>query len=588
MNLEKSFKNYFFNEKYDITHILFNIIVIAGVCGGTIALIASALLGLGKSAVIQTFIILLSCILGIFFANTFGHPQTAVIILSLVINNILMPSLYFTGGGIESGMPLWITMGLVFTLLLVNGKKCWVIFCINFIGTMSAIFVSFYHPEFINKAASRLYIYVDILIASLTLVVTLGAIFKFQTHVYKKQQKELIDSMIETQRATKAKSDFLSNMSHDIRTPMNAIIGYTEIAKKNLDDRKKLVDCISKIALSSNHLLNLINDVLDMTKIESGKVTFEEDNFNLRSIINEIQDMMMQTLLEKKMHLHIDTSQLEDETVCCDRLRLNQVLINLVGNAIKYSNPEGNIWLTAIQLPDDNENEILVEIHVKDDGLGMSKEFVEKVFQPFEREYNSTKSGISGTGLGLSITKTIIEMMHGSISVSSELGVGSEFVITVPFAVPTLLEIEEDDADALPPKHFDFTGKKILLVEDNAFNREIAVELLSDAGIDVEEAEDGSFAVEMLQKNPPGYYQAIIMDLQMPIMDGYEATRVIRSLEDFRLSSIPIIAMTANAFSEDKKKALSSGMNAYLTKPININDLLKIMDVILAEDTHRP
>ena len=395
----------------------------------------------------------------------------------------------------------------------------------------------------------------------------------------------MIEAMIETQRATKAKSDFLSNMSHDIRTPMNAIIGFTEIAKKNLDDRKKLFDCISKITLSSEHLLNLINDVLDMTKIESGKVTFEEETFNLRTIINDIQDMMMQTLLEKKMHLHIDTTQLIDETVSCDRLRLNQVLINLVGNAIKYSNPDGNIWLSAIQLPDDNENEILVEIHVKDDGLGMSKEFVEKVFQPFEREYNSTKSGISGTGLGLTITKSIVEMMRGTISVTSELGIGSEFVITIPFDVPTLLEIEDEDDLAI--KNFDFSKKRVLLVEDNAFNREIAVELLTDAGLEVEEANDGSIAVEILKNNPAGYYDAVIMDLQMPVMDGYEATRIIRSFEDIRIATIPIVAMTANAFSEDKKKALDCGMNAYLTKPINIKDLLKVMNLILQEGLRR-
>jgi CheY-like chemotaxis protein/anti-sigma regulatory factor (Ser/Thr protein kinase) len=296
--------------------------------------------------------------------------------------------------------------------------------------------------------------------------------------------------------------------------------------------------------------------------------------------------MMMQTLLEKKMHLYIDTSQLMDETVSCDRLRLNQVLINLVGNAIKYSNPEGNIWLSAIQLPDKNENEILVEIRVKDDGLGMSKEFTEKVFQPFEREYNSTKSGISGTGLGLSITKSIVEMMHGTITVTSELGKGSEFIITIPFEVPTLLEIEEDEDAVI--RNFDFTGKRVLLVEDNAFNREIAVELLTDAGLSVEEANDGSVAVEILKNNPAGSYDVVIMDLQMPIMDGYEATRTIRSFEDIRIATIPIVAMTANAFAEDKKKALDCGMNAYLTKPINVKDLLKIMNLILQEGMRRP
>ena len=585
MNFLRFFKNYFFNEKYNLQHRLLNVLILVGMIGGTIASITSVILGFSILSIILSFCILGFCFLGLLIANTFRHPQLSVIILSLAVNNLIMPWLYITSGGVKSGMPLWITLGLVFTLLLLDGVKCWVVFSINCIGELAVIIYSILHPEIVWQSDNEIYMYIDILVATLTLVLTLAAIFKYHSYTYRKQEKDLIEAMIETQRATKAKSDFLSNMSHDIRTPMNAIIGFTEIAKKNLDDRKKLFDCISKITLSSEHLLNLINDVLDMTKIESGKVTFEEETFNLRTIINDIQDMMMQTLLEKKMHLHIETTQLIDETVSCDRLRLNQVLINLVGNAIKYSNPDGNIWLSAIQLPDDNENEILVEIHVKDDGLGMSKDFVEKVFQPFEREYNSTKSGISGTGLGLTITKSIVEMMRGTISVTSELGIGSEFVITIPFDVPTLLEIEDEDDLAI--KNFDFTKKRVLLVEDNAFNREIAVELLTDAGLEVEEANDGSIAVEILKNNPAGYYDAVIMDLQMPVMDGYEATRIIRSFEDIRIATIPIVAMTANAFSEDKKKALDCGMNAYLTKPINIKDLLKVMNLILQEGLRR-
>ncbi|MCR4578883.1 MAG: response regulator [Treponema sp.] len=585
MNVLKNFKDYFFNEKYELQHRLLNVMSLFVIVGGMVAFLMSLFLKFSIHSILLTSIIIILCVVGLIIANTFGHPQISVVLLSLIVNDIIMPFLYMTSGGVESGMPLWLTMGLLFTLLLIEGKKCWIISAFNFLVIMGVIIYAYFNPQLLTPMDSKRDVLIDILVAMLTLTFTLGAIYKYQAYAYKKQEKELIDSMIETQRATKAKSDFLSNMSHDIRTPMNAIIGYTEIAKKNLDDRKKLVDCINKITLASDHLLNLINDVLDMTKIESGKVTFEEETFNLRVIINDIQDMMMQPLLEKKMHLHIDTSLLQDETVSCDRLRLNQVLINLVGNAIKYSNEEGNIWLSAIQLPDEVENEILVELHIKDDGLGMSKEFAEKVFQPFEREYNSTKSGISGTGLGLSITKSIVEMMHGTISVTSELGKGSEFIITIPFEVPTLLEIEEDD-EAIQ-KGFDFTNKRILLVEDNAFNREIAVELLTDVGLLVDEANDGSFAIELLKSNPVDYYDAIIMDLQMPIMDGYEATRIIRSFEDIRIATIPIIAMTANAFSEDKKKALDCGMNAYLTKPINVKDMLKIMNLILQEGVRR-
>ncbi|MCH5292480.1 MAG: response regulator [Treponema sp.] len=591
MGFRKVFYNYFFDDKYTLQHRLLNVLLLVGIVGGTVALSVSVSHHADSKSLLFTTLILALSVLALIITNCFDCSQITIIALSLILNNILMPALYVTSGGYESGMPLWITLGLVFTILLLNGKICWITFAINLLGVFAAVLYGpyIYARFFTGSPAvpapdvqSIPFVIIDVLVAIIALVLTLGAIFKYQSYAYRRQQESLIDSIIEAQRANKAKSDFLSNMSHDIRTPMNAIIGYTEIMKKNLDDRKKLVDCIAKVTLSSNHLLRLINDVLDMTKIESGKFSFEAETFNLRTIINEIQDIVMQLLLEKNMHLHIDTSRLVDETVSCDRLRLNQVLINLVGNAIKYSNPGGNVWVSVIQLPDENENEIRVEIRVRDDGLGMSEEFVEKVFNPFERERNSTKSGIQGTGLGLSITKAIVEMMRGSISVTSELGKGSEFVVIVPLEVPTLLEISDDEGSA--QENFDFSGRRILLVEDNAFNREIAVELLSDVGFEVEEADDGSVSLEMLARKPAGYYSAVIMDLQMPVMDGYEATRKIRGLQDIRIASIPIVAMTANAFSEDKKKALDCGMNAYLTKPINVKDLLGVMRLVLHDN----
>ena len=588
METIKEYLRKIFDEKNDIHQRFFSIVLIVGIAGILLELILSFIFNYDlKSTLIIIFSLVLFAV-AFFLTNNFKKLTLAEYLVLIIINNLTLPSLFVLLGGFKTGMPFLMLLGLIVTLFILQGKQRLIVFLINCVGCFGIIIYSIIKPEVLEPVNYPQFSIIRIILGMVFVVLILGIIFSYQALIYEKQFNKIMETMEESQKATKAKSEFLSNMSHDIRTPLYAVVGYTEIAKRNCEDRKKLMECFGKIKLSSNHLLNLINDVLDMSKIESGKIKIEEDSYNLKTIIKEINDMMKQTLADKNIKLLIDSDSLVDDVVSCDRLRLNQVLINLVSNAIKYSGDGSNVYLNVSQLPCDIEDKVLVRFVIKDEGVGMSKEFLKKLFQPFERENNSTISGVAGTGLGLAITKSIIEMMNGTINVESELGKGTEITVDIPFDIPTLTEIKDEEVDYEPePEQFNFANKRLLLVEDNLFNREIATELLSDAGILVEEAVDGSVAVNMIKKSKPGYYSAVIMDVQMPVMNGYEATQMIRNLPDPQLSKIPVIAMTANAFDEDKQKAFQYGMNAYLSKPINIDDLMKVLKFILNEDSHK-
>lgn len=528
-----------------------------------------------------------------------------------------------------------------------------------------------------------------------------------------KQQQILADALAQAKQANNAKTTFLSNMSHDIRTPMNAIIGFTSLASSHLENKDRVKDYLAKIMSSSNHLLSLINDVLEMSRIESGKLHLNETECNLPEIMHEIRNILQVDVREKKLDFSIDTVDVYDENVICDRLRLNQVLLNLLGNSIKFTKPGGSVSARIMEKEGGSKERTLYEIRVKDNGIGMSEEFVKHIFEPFEREKTTTVSGIQGTGLGMPITKNIVEAMGGTIEVYSKQNEGSEFIVTIPFKLAEISEkdvrIEElkgihalvvdddfntcdsvsqmlleigvraewtlngkeallrtrqairrhdeykvyiidwlmpdmggvelarqlrseigDDVPIIVLTAYDWAdieeealeaginafcskplfiseftrclihvlgigrekketkilseetvmGGRLLLVEDNELNREIASEILSEAGFDIEEAEDGQRAVEMLKASEPGYYKLILMDVQMPVMDGYTATKEIRKLDNKELAEIPIVAMTANAFDEDKKKAFECGMNSHIAKPVDVGvlfDTLKRM-----------
>ena len=528
-----------------------------------------------------------------------------------------------------------------------------------------------------------------------------------------KQTIDLQDALAAAQHANRAKTTFLNNMSHDIRTPMNAIIGFTSLAATHIDNTEQVQDYLAKITTSSNHLLSLINDVLDMSRIESGKVKIEEKETSLPEIMHDLKTIVQADISSKQLEFFIDTADVVNEHVLCDKLRLNQVLLNLLSNAMKFTKPGGIVSVRILQKGNAAEGCASYDFQVKDTGIGMSKEFLEHVFEPFEREQTSTVSGIQGTGLGMAITKNIVDMMGGTISADSEVGKGSTFTVSLQFktcsgsvrqeVIPELnglralvadddfntcssvtkmlstigmrpdwttsgkeavlrtrLAEEQNDSyaayiiDWLMPdmngievvrrirgiigeetpiiiltaydwsdieeearnagvtgfcskpiflselrevlespfaspdsepdeqeENCSFEGKKILLVEDNELNQEIAVEILQEAGFVLDMADDGAVAVEKMKAAEPGQYDLILMDIQMPIMDGYEATGQIRKLENPNLARIPIIAMTANAFDEDRKAALDAGMNGHIAKPIDVPKLMEVLGEIL-------
>ena len=531
----------------------------------------------------------------------------------------------------------------------------------------------------------------------------------------KQVNQALSNAVAAAETANRAKSTFLSNMSHDIRTPMNAIIGFTTLALSNIDDKERVKDYLCKTLASSKHLLSLINDVLDMSRIESGKIHLEEVEVNLSDVLHDLKTIVSGQIYAKQLELYMDAMEVTDEDVYCDKTRLNQILLNLLSNAIKFTPAGGTVSVRVCQLAGQVRGCGQYEFRVKDNGIGMSPEFAQRIFEPFERERTSTVSRIQGTGLGMAITKNIVDMMGGTIEVQTAQGKGSEFIVRVPLRVQaehrpvekiTELEglkalvvdddfntcdsvtkmlvkvgmraewtlsgkeaalrarqsIEMSDAyhayiidwrlpdmngievtrqirslnddtpiiiltaydwsdieveakaagvtafcskpmflsdlretlmsalgqkqtdaaqELLPEKIADFKGKHILLVEDNALNREIALEILREYGFRVDTAENGAVAVEKVRTAAPGSYDLVLMDVQMPVMDGYTATRQIRALEDPALAGLPILAMTANAFDEDRRRAMESGMTGFLSKPIVIGDLVQELHKVL-------
>lgn len=406
-----------------------------------------------------------------------------------------------------------------------------------------------------------------------------------------KRGREMEVEKAKAEESSKAKTVFLSNMSHDIRTPMNAIIGYINLAERDENGEQELRQYLAKIKTSSHHLLALINDVLEMSRIESGKMDLEPIPVDLKKTLAEVQDMFSTQMEEKHIDFRVDPSQIRNSRVYCDKNRLNRVLLNLLSNAYKFTPEGGNVSVTAWQIGDDKDGYGKYELRVSDSGIGMTEEFAAKVFEAFEREHTSTVSGIQGTGLGMAITKSIVDVMGGTIEVNTAPDRGTEFVIRLQF---DLQEEEEASAKASAkeqktPKErhttaVDFSTMRLLLVEDVDINREIATMLLKNLGFQIDIAVNGKEAVEKVASSEPGYFDVVLMDIQMPVMDGYDATRGIRGLEDEKLSRIPIIAMTANAFSEDVKKARDVGMNGHIAKPIDVNVMKSTLTEVLSQE----
>lgn len=399
------------------------------------------------------------------------------------------------------------------------------------------------------------------------------------------QDRILRNALSSAEHANRAKTAFLNNMSHDIRTPMNAIIGFTSLAAEHLDDREIIRNYLEKISKSGKHLLSLINDVLDMSRIESGSVKIEKTNVHLPDVLEDLKTIILESVHAKQQKLLIKMQEVVHKDIITDKLRLTQVLLNIISNAVKFTPVGGTVHILVEEKDSQKAGYAVYSFCIKDNGIGMSKEFQEHVFDSFARERTVTESGITGAGLGMAITKNIVDLMGGTIHLTSKQGEGSEFIVTLECELANkTVQDKQSSCPKAEKKHLDYSGKKVLLVEDNELNREIATEILKSLGLKVDCAADGMDAVEIMSSEAGNQYDLIFMDIQMPKMDGYTATREIRTLNDSKKANIPIIAMTANAFDEDRKKAIKAGMNGHIAKPIDVNVILQNLDRIFGQN----
>lgn len=395
-----------------------------------------------------------------------------------------------------------------------------------------------------------------------------------------KNQSLLKSALKQAESANMARNTFLFNMSHDIRTPLNAIIGYTDLVMNHISDRDKVEDYIKKIRISGEQLLNIVNESLEVTRIESGRVNLTEKECNIETLLKEVEESIRPDAGVRDITFCVDSSGIKHPAVIADYIRIKEIMCQLLDNAVKYTGNGGTVRLLAAEYGIDFSGYGKYQFIVEDNGIGISDEFMQNLFEPFKRENNTTESGVLGFGLGLTVVKSLIDMMGGEIDVESKKGEGSRF--TVNLLLRHQKSQSADDASVSEPvDNLVQEGRRILLVEDNEINCEIAQELLLAQGYIVETAENGSIALDMIKNSEPGYYSVILMDIQMPIMDGYEATRRIRQLEDKELADIPIIAVSANAFAEDYYKSIEAGMDAHFPKPIDINGLQELICSVL-------
>lgn len=434
----------------------------------------------------------------------------------------------------------------------------------------------YYH---VNDAIVTTMVFSLIMLVSVVVMIAIYMVMINLKNRFEDQLRETLNqATIEANQANEAKSAFLANMSHDIRTPMNAIVGLTTIASENIDDTLRVKQCLTRISTSSQHLLSLINNVLDMNKIESGKAVLSQEEFSLTELADEIDAIFRSQPDSKQRRKEVVLKDIDHDILIGDMMRLRQILLNLTSNALKYTNDGDLTRMVVCERPSARDGYVSVTFVVEDSGIGMTKEFVERIFEPFERERNEVTTFTEGTGLGMAITKTLVELMGGTICVDSELGVGTKVTFEVEFKIAPENSVRRDKAMREGKLASGFAGKgvqgNVLVVEDNDINMEIATQLLQSRGASVDGAVDGIEALTKVSESSDDAYDLIFMDMQMPNMNGIEATRAIRKfLRDHGRDQIPIVAMTANAFESDREAALEAGMDDFLTKPINIRQL---------------
>lgn len=421
-----------------------------------------------------------------------------------------------------------------------------------------------------------------VFLVSVSIAVLATAICYLMLHRKQREKlytEEIRKSAEKARKANEAKTRFLFNMSHDIRTPMNAIVGFSGLLEKSLHDEKKSLGYIKKIRVSSDILLTIINQVLEMARIESGKITLNPESVNIREMVEAMNTVFESSLTKKSLEYQCSLNVVHDQ-ILCDKTKMEEIILNVVSNSIKYTNPHGKITVSIDELDSEDEKNANYKVVVEDNGIGMSQDYLPHIFEEFSREHTSTETRVAGTGLGLPIVKSLVDRMGGTIEVESEEGKGTRFIMKFSFPVSLENQVREKEKQNIPDITEKLEGKRILLAEDNELNAEIAETVLEETGIKVKHVEDGIQCIEELKKMPEKYYDVILMDVQMPNMDGYTATQRIRDLDDSR-AEIPIIAMTANAYDEDRRKAQEAGMDGFLAKPLDVDEMMRLLAQII-------
>ena len=421
-----------------------------------------------------------------------------------------------------------------------------------------------------------------VFLVAVSIAVLVTAICYLMLHRKQREKlytEEIRKSAEKARKANEAKTRFLFNMSHDIRTPMNAIVGFSGLLEKSIHDEKKSLDYIKKIRVSSDILLTIINQVLEMARIESGKITLSSESVNIREMVDAMNTVFESSLTKKSLEYQCSLNVVHDQ-ILCDKTKMEEIILNVVSNSIKYTNPHGKITVSIDELDSEDEKNANYKVVVEDNGIGMSQDYLPHIFEEFSREHTSTETRVAGTGLGLPIVKSLVDRMGGTIEVESEEGKGTRFIMKFSFPVSLENQVREKEKQNIPDITEKLEGKRILLAEDNELNAEIAETVLEETGIKVKHVEDGIQCIEELKKMPEKYYDVILMDVQMPNMDGYTATQRIRDLDDSR-AEIPIIAMTANAYDEDRRKAQEAGMDGFLAKPLDVDEMMRLLAQII-------
>lgn len=565
--------------------LFFNSILLIGIVAALGIVSVEKWMNYEENGLLAILVLLIYLIVMLALGNMYPEKLnlfSAMILLPLNLLFFPYMLIFAEGGGIKSGMPVWLTFGIVLTFLVLDGKPFWWMFTFTITIDVFMIFYVYRHENLIQTVEDTLYYYEDNLIAILAVACSTGLIIKYQSVLEEKQKEKIRNTVVIAEQekknallASQAKSNFLTTMSHDIRTPMNAIAGMTELAKYHIDDKEKVKEYLDKMQVSLEQLLYVINNVLDMSEIETNELHLKPERFNMEKLIENLEAVFTQMAVRKQITFQVQMERTGQINLIGDAVRLRQVFMNILGNSFKYTESGGTVRFSVEQIENNLDDFVMYTFTIEDTGIGMSQDFIDNIlFSPYQRGKNQLVKKSEGSGIGMNVTKNILQAMGATLSVTSEIGKGSCFVIQMRIPIDKTEHLPESEEEN---QIVEAAGKNILIVEDNEINMEMIRNIMERTHANVISVYDGESAIEAVQMERDGYFDLIFMDIQLPGIDGYQATRAIRCLPKEDALTIPIIAMTANVFSEDVEKARDNGMDAHIAKPIDVKEVYEKM-----------